>query len=331
MDKVKIGEKYYDPYFILSVTPDDSLTHITKAFRAKAKVLHPDKFKMRKDVDIERVNKHFRILLECYQYIVEKRREIFVKGDKIEIELQSKSKNNLNEFGYGETNRIKSIEDYDNTIITIENVLRDKKFNLKKFNRLFEFNEYLQKKTDEQELALVHKTEDGFYGYNSSHLGDMALVSSFNGILIVGDDLGETGKGYYGNNYSDLKKSFSGVKNLEKLPIVPKEFKTQQEKSNTKIVTMKEYLKNRTEEKIEKTDYNNQLKSLLDKKKYRLKEKIEGDKKFVEKYGHVYHSNLLEDAKSGRLKTSSDYVHSIDENLSYEENLMQNRRRGFLE
>jgi hypothetical protein len=51
----------------------------------------------------------------------------------------------------------------------------------------------------------------------------------------------------------------------------------------------------------------------------------------VEKYGHIYNSRLLEDAKMGRLKTSSDYVHSVEDNLSYEENLMKNRRRGFLE
>ena len=42
MDKVYIDNKYYDPYFILSVTPDDTTSHITKAFRAKAKVLHPE-------------------------------------------------------------------------------------------------------------------------------------------------------------------------------------------------------------------------------------------------------------------------------------------------
>lgn len=341
MDKVLIGNKYYDPYFILSVTPDDSLTHITKAFRAKAKVLHPDKFKMRKDVDIEKINKHFRILLECYQYIVEKRREIFIKREE-QIEYQNeevheqrqKKKCNLNDFGYGETERLKSIEDYDNTIITIQNILKHKKFNLKTFNKLFEFNEQLQKKKEdiqENEKALIQKTQDGFYGYNSGNSDENSLVSSFNGILIIGDELGESGKGYYGKNYSDLKKSFSSAKNLDKLPIIPKNFQTQQERHTAKNITIDEYLKNRTVENQDKSTYNDQLKTLFNKKKESLKEKIENDKKFIEKYGHIYDSRLLEDAKLGRLKTSSDYVHSIDDNLSYEENLMKNRMRRFLE
>ena len=33
----------YDAYFILGVTPEDSLEHITKEYRRKAKLLHPDK------------------------------------------------------------------------------------------------------------------------------------------------------------------------------------------------------------------------------------------------------------------------------------------------
>ena len=334
MDKVIIDNKHYDPYFILSVTPNDSTKHITKAFRIKAKVLHPDKFKNRKDIDMKKINKHFQVLLECYQYIIEKRKQIQLhvtpKTDTIEVNT-SEVNYNLNNFGYGETKRLNSLDEYDEIKPSQIKIFKDKNFNKTKFNRVFEYNESLQEKKEDSSKELIHQTSDGFFAHNSTDWGNCSLVKSFNGLLIAGDDLGESGIGYSNSKYSDYQNSFSKASNPEKILDVPCDFK-QKHEHEFKSKTMKILLNEREHQKSEKTTSFEQEKLLLlERKKQDLKKKIQEDKIFIERYSNMYNNTLIEDAKSRRLKTSSDYVSHIDDNLSYDENIRKNKITGLLE
>ena len=96
---------------------------------------------------------------------------------------------------------------------------------------MFEYQKQVEESEQNNEIGLIHKTTDGFYGYNTADIKDCALVSSFNGLLITGDDLGESGVGYWSNNYGDYRQSYKSAKNPENKIKVPKEFKTKYVKS----------------------------------------------------------------------------------------------------
>ena len=79
-----IDGESFDPYFILGVSEDDTTEHINKIFRRKAKLLHPDKMneidKQNKQKVFQR-NKHFKILIECYEYIMKKNTSFLGNND----------------------------------------------------------------------------------------------------------------------------------------------------------------------------------------------------------------------------------------------------------
>lgn len=336
MDKVLIDNKYYDPYFILSVTPDDSTKHISNAFKSKAKVLHPDKFKHKKDVNMKKVYKHFNILLECYQFIIDKRKNLQLnKHEHQEIEISSTTEfNNPLDYGYGISEKLEKIDDYDDKKPSQVKIFSGK-FNKTEFNKVFEYNEDEYKNSQNEKESsskeLIHCTPDGFFAYNSNDWGNCGLVKSFNGLLIVGDELGQTGKGYSHSNLTDYKKSFSAPKNPDKLIKVPTNFKLKKDQE-FKSKTLKGVVNERQQQNVPKKSFDEEKHSFMEKKKIELKQKIKEDEEFVKKYSSsIYSKRLIEDANSRRLKTSSDYVSEINDDMSYDENLIKNRITAFLE
>jgi curved DNA-binding protein CbpA len=337
MDKVLIENKYYDPYFILSVTQSDSLKHITKAFRAKAKVLHPDKFKNKKDVDMNKVYKHFNILLECYEFILDKHKNLQLKSERddsyiepLQNQEQDQTHQENLDYGYGEIERLQTLEEYDENKPKQTKIFNGK-FNKNQFNKVFEYNEleYTKEKNPkdlEVQLELVHKTSDGFFAYNSNDWGDCSLVKSFNGLMILGDDLGQTGKGYSSSGYVDYKKSISAPLNPNKEIRVPKDFKTK-DKYEFKSKTIKTILNERQQFQHSYESFDNEEHKLLEKKKSELKQKIKDDEDFVKKYSSsIFTQRLIEQAKNKKLNTSKDYIHDINDHLSYDENIRKNKK-----
>ena len=168
MDTIIINGQSVDPYFMLDVTPQDSIEKINKSFRKKAKIWHPDKMSQQDKLDNNKVHftkNRFEIIVGCYEYVLN-RKGNFLSSEKtrenINIEknnrIPTKNINNNtdlhnfndefeksktktpNDFGYNNT-RTKNIDDYKKTEYNLVNIFQDKNFNQNKFNETFEYNQ----------------------------------------------------------------------------------------------------------------------------------------------------------------------------------------------
>lgn len=326
MDVIDINGKLYDPYFILGVTKDDSSDHITKLFRKKVKKYHPDKYK--NALDKKKYECYFKILVASFEYIKEKRmgkKSIHlidkskykheVKPKSCDIDSfnkdfdNSKSKKDPNDYGYGENyTRLEKVEEYENLNVDLVNLFGKKKFSNKQFNKIFEWNKYKNSEKDESEMTkqLIHKTTDGFSSYNSGIIdNNCSLVSSYNGLMIAGDDLGERGIGYWGNNYSDYSIVHKGVRNPVKKPKIPRKF------------SIDEYIENSKNNTSESAIYNED-KYALDKKQYNdLLKKEQLDKEIVLKYINKYQKEIAEKALNDELEKSQNLKDILQQHISY--------------
>lgn len=332
MDIITIGGKQYDPYFILDVTKDDSDEIILKSFRTKVKKYHPDKY-----TDKEKKAKYesyFKILTESFEYIKSKR------NDKNNIQIQRrkkeskttkskpiKSKDDLdnfnkeyieknsddpNSFGYGKNyKKIKNIEEYKNFKSDYVNQFGKQKFSNEKFNKIFEYNKKLSEKETKEDFEnkVIHKTTDGFNSYNSNVIGNCAIVSSYNGLLITGDNFGERGVGYWGDNYSDYKMSYKSVKNPDKKIIVPKDFDNDPDIPSKKLENYTSIYKEYTY--IPRESFENEKRTLYKKTYDDLIEQEESDKNMVLKYINQYDSETIEQALNNKLDKSIQYTNVL--------------------
>lgn len=323
MDTIIIDKIEYDPYFILGVTFDDPIEHITKEFRRKAKVLHPDKLKgddKKNRLVVETRTKQFKILVDCYDFVYNRKQSFnFARKTKnedihineaLEVDFSKMQLKGPNDYGY-EVDRIGHLEgnNFDelkreyNTLLPKPKKLFDKKkFNEKdreEFNTLFEY----QKGNFQPETQIIHKTSDGFNGYNSTTLDNCADVCSYNGLLLVGESSRS------GMNYSDYFDSFKGPKNPESKTL-PKNFKrSDPEKRLTQSETDKQI--NLIKGSIgsgSKEDYFLQEQMLLEKQKKDFKEKSDQDRQFILNYKHMFDAQTIQDALNDKLITSKDYL-----------------------
>lgn len=313
-----IDEEYYDPYFILGVTRDDSDSHIAKAYKTRAKKYHPDKAPVDK---IKKYEKRFTIILESYEFIKRRRQAIGVRRDP---QNESRSVHDFKEesekitspydFGYGTQSRIKDADEYKSFESNTVNQFRGKKFSNKAFNKLFTYNKKTQTQEDHTSKALVHKTSDGFYGFNTADLANCALVSSFNGLLITGDNFGETGVGYYSNEYSDYKHSYNSAKNPENVLELSKiENEDENEKSEEDVNGLyKKYRKvYKTPIDVRGGSYGQQQEHLMKNVMNDLIEKEKHDKEMIMRYNKIYKKELLKQALEGRLETSPNFIRAL--------------------
>ena len=319
MEVIEVNGKYYDPYFILNITQDDTDQTIKKSFKTLVKLYHPDKA----NTDKERYNyeKKFKILVSSYEYIKNKREQtINITKRKEHTKNKEEYKNfdnqkeisefnneftnltlNPNDYGYGNRNRYLSVDDYKSFNERIYNQFNDKKFSKKEFNKMFEWNKTNYE--EEEGKALIHKTTDGFYGYNTADISNCSLVNTYNGLLITGDDLGESGIGYWSDNYGDCKKSFGIVKNPDKSIKVPKNFKTS---DKIKIDKRDE---NRSDIPTESSKTYIKEEEILIKNTYeQLKEKEKKDKKMVMKYINQYDEDTVKQCINGILEKAPTYI-----------------------
>ena len=327
MDKITIDNKDYDPYFILDVSINDSDEHISQAFIKKAKKYHPDR--VSKELR-EKYTRYFNVIRECYEYIKLKRKEQislikrkerkkaikidetqFTKEDlhnfnnEFEKEIGNAHPNN---FGYGKQQRIQSIKDYEDQQIEIVNQFDKKKYTNEEFNLLFEYTKQLNEQKEPTSKALIHKTSDGFFGYNTSDLSSCSMVSSFNGLLITGDNFGESGVGYWSNNYGDYKQSFDTSKNPQHKIRVPESFK----QSSNKPIDPSQYKKQyESFTPVPSGNYNAEQEKLFRTTLDQLMEKEEADKQMFMKYKNQYDENTIQQALDGRLETSPTLLQNL--------------------
>jgi len=356
METILIDGVQYDPMFILDVTPEDSEEKVNKSFRKKAKMWHPDKLSPedRKDpVKVESRKQRFKILVDCYDYILSKkssfsnssaRQEINVPRnsniptknldnsselDNFNKEFESSRVQTPNDFGYS-NERLKDLKDYDNFEYKPTQLFDSKKFNPTDFNKAFEYNQETQGLSASRDVGVYFKTTDGFNAYNAGDSGGFANVSSFNGVMIVGDSFGQNGSGYFDTNYSDYKQVFSAPQNPNEQITVPQDFqgttsrkviplndKEAQEQMNLQIQMRQMNLN--SDGGSSKQNFQMQEQMFLEKQQGDIKQKIDQDKDFVLQYRHMYKDqNTIESALSGNLICSPDYC---DENTLGKRNL----------
>jgi curved DNA-binding protein CbpA len=349
MENLMIDGTEYNAWFILGVTSEDSLEHITKEYRKKAKILHPDKMSIQDRMDPKKVlkrSKQFKILVDCFEYISNVKQSYHntqFKNQEINVRLyddlpqqsfdnsdQLKSFNKKfteklqkgpNDFGY-KTDRIAALDDDGKNFGDLirersqenfkPNQLFDKKsFNPDNFNKAFEYQQQ-QFENPINDQLVIHKTSDGFNGYNSATLDNCANVSNFNGVMLVGDSFGQSGIGYNEGNYSDYKQTFTGAQNPDKLDI-PKDFKAKGSKvlplTKAEIETQMRLRKSNIEStgSGSKADFSNEEKKFLEKQQREMKEKSIQDKQFILEYQHLFDPQTIQDALNGGLITSADY------------------------
>jgi hypothetical protein len=348
MDKIIINGETFNPYFMLDVVPDDNEDFITKSFRKKAKMWHPDKIKTKDLEKLRQANLHFKVLVESYEYIINKKQSVnhSKKREHIEVvnitNLKPKNIDNSNEldtfnqefnnlhvktpndFGYEIDPRLKDTNEYDNFKYKPYQLFDTKQFNSNDFNKLFEYQQQ-QHGNNNMEVGVYHTSTDGFNGYNGGDLGSTASVSSYNGLMIIGDTHGQSGVGYYDSTYSDYKKSFEAARNPNDKVILPDDFEAQTSKKITPL--SKQESQRQIELQIQhrnndinsgnssKQNFKTQEQILLEKQELELKLKIEHDKKMILQFQDMYgDKSLIQAALDNRLLTSIDYVN--EENIN---------------
>ena len=335
METICVDGEYYDPYFILGVTQDDSLEQIKSAFKKRAKKYHPDKAS--NNSDIAKYELRFKIVVASYEYIKNKRDEFSLTKKKqnhtvVKTTFDKQSLKQFNEkfnqansptsFGYGDhmrTEKEKDYKDFQNNL-RITNQFEGKKFSMDEFNRLFDYLKIQEadESKDTQTKSLVHKTTDGFYGFNSGNVGDYAQVSSYNGLMVTGDNFGQSGVGYWNDNYGDYRLSYSAVKNPDHIIKVPNKFKTQMTKKPSRkqlFNQIKEYKSKDTT--IERQTYQEVNEDFYQKTLNDLIGKHEHDKQIVLQYAKEnYPVEILQQAMTGQLEQSPSLLLALQEHYN---------------
>ena len=327
-----------DPYFILGVSKGDSEEHVRKAYKKKAKTLHPDKNPDKNQIELET---KFSILSEAYNFILQE-----YKSESQDLKSNYNSFNDFTDedlslnnqelfnakfnknrgtrpedFGYDVTERLGNLDgteklekhyntistNYEKTEFKTQNLFQDKKFSQDSFNKMFEYN---QQKISRPNSNLLIKSTDGFCGFNSgqSDIG-YSNVASYNGMLIQGDNFGQSGVGFNGENYSDYKQSFNAPNNPYSLDDVPDDFNV----ANVSEIDFEKKLQERIQEQkkhiaVSTGSYKEQEEELIRKQQQELLNKTIDDKNLINEYKHLYSGHLLEMAEQGRLSVSSDYT-----------------------
>lgn len=332
----------YDPYFMLNCCPEDSEAQVTKSFRKQAKIWHPDKAPNKKN--IEHYKHMFKVMHGSYEYIINRKNNSNLKNYKKRepvainknINIPTKSLDNSNElsnfnnefeknrvitpndFGYS-VDRITNMDEYDKQSDNLKpyQLFDIKGFNNEDFNKAFEYNhQQTLDENSEVSLGLYHQTTDGFNAYNSGDLNGASSVSSYNGIMIVGDTFGQSGMGYYDTNYSDYKQTFSSAKNPSNIVNVPMDFESKCNKFD--IALKPNEIKNKidlqkSQRKLNNKDSNSlnfkqQEELFLQKQEIAMKQKLENDKELILQYQHLYDKDTITSALENKLLTNKDYV-----------------------
>ncbi len=301
-DYICVNGEYFDPYFILGVSKDDNLDHISKAFKERARKYHPDKAKK---CDVKKYERRFRIIMASYEYIKNKRTEVIKNKptpDNVDYSQQRV------ETPVDCSRRYSNIDTYNNDKFELVKHWNEKDFDNKKFNKLFDYTKYVYSKTNpdnDSKQMIIHKTTDGFNGYNSTSIDNCALVSTYNGLMIVGDTLGQ---GYWSDEYGDYKLSFKGPRNPSKSIAVPKTFEVPE--NHIKVDINRDF-------KIKHTKtFKQQQQDLYEKNLNELLSEEQKNKNTVLMYAHQYPKTTINDALAGRLETTQTLLSTLREHYN---------------
>lgn len=336
MEYITVGGKKYDPYFILDVTKDDTNEHISKAFRTKVKKYHPDKYTDPKKK--EKYECYFKILSESFQYIKNRREQTdnlqlkkkYYQNSKAsnlnnkeynkEIDIQefnknfeekskkkTKNKNNNLEDSKTKDTKKNDTKKESREIDSLFNQFSNTKFCNKKFNKMFEY--VRDQNEDREELKIIHRTTDGFNGYNSTVVDNCALVSSYNGLLITNSEFDDSDTGYWGDKYGDYNLLYKmNAKNPNRKIKVPKDYKSKVDQMIALRNCNENELRNDLTNDLQNTgDFESGEKEVYKKLYNDLMEKEKYDKEIVLKYIDLYDQKTVNKALNGELECSPKY------------------------
>lgn len=329
-DTIVIENEQVDPYYILGISKEDSIDVIEFVFKKKAKLLHPDKSKIK---DPKFREKTFRFLRESYNYVKSQKigQNMRERDSVTEIPMREDiNSSNFNEIfeksrqkrpediGY-ETKRMQTIEEYEAFDYKPADIFNGGRFDNQMFNQIFNST-----RQQNEHSGLVQKTNDGFYGINSGFASGAAPVKSYNGMMITGDVYSQDG--FNSGNYGDYKQMFEGTLNPTQETL--SEFK---EKSNNVYEEINDYdtplsaeefkkrVKQRQQEnqkmsldhynkKPSKAEFKKQMQEIEQKNIERMLLENENNKKYVTEYAHMYrdHNQLLRQAERGQLEGTGD-------------------------
>lgn len=296
-DYIEVDDEYYDPYHILGVTKDDSLEYVKNEYKKKAKRYHPDKAKPQ---DIKKYQLRFRIIKKAYEYIKSQKQSGalgYTSVDKVGT-VEEKMSTEGFKIRKDTSERTKDIKEYEEFDVNIVNQFLKKKFCLKEFNKLFDYNSHIQKKESKDNNELIkHKTTDGFFGYNSTNIDNCAIVSSYQGLLLTldNDEIEES-----------FKCRFKGATNPKEIIKVPKRFEVRKELE-------KPPKESKSSESFTKKTFKQEEKALHDKILQDLLEKEEHDKKFIMKNSKKYSNDVIQKALRGELEMSPTLLNALGE------------------
>lgn len=284
---IKVDGKYYDPYYILGVSKTDEYKQVKKAFKERALLIHPDKKKYK---DIKVLELHFEILKSSYIFIKNR----LVKETRLD-DTPKERKNNTTSLKERKNDISSSPKERKD--ITFKNLFDGKKFCIERFNDIFDY--YLDLNDDQaQETSVIKCVNDK---YNSN-----ALVASYNGLMISGDiepsqDIIKEQFKYKLPENIDENIVYTRKRTIKDKKDILKREKTINIKGGTKL----DYMKSQFDIEIQKS------------KEY--KKKIEKDKELVIQSG-VYSNNMIENASSGLIETSKDYIPFVDDTKPFTTN-----------
>lgn len=224
---LKIDNESFDPYFILGVSEDDNVEHINKIFRRKAKLLHPDKMneidKKNKHKVIQR-NKHFKILIDCYEYIMQKNTPFLGNvshTNDLTTQIYGDSDFVLNDFNK-KFEKIRLTEH-----INEKEIGKDQEPIGYNVNRMSNINEY--KNCPEQHKIFTQFNHTDFnkaFEYTKDNIEETPFdLAAENSALII------VGNGNTNNAYADFSTLLNAPKNPTSIPIIPRTFKLKKDES----------------------------------------------------------------------------------------------------
>lgn len=327
-----------DPYEVLDLynLKNVDLKGLKKAYMKKARLIHPDKTKGSTEIE-------FKILQECYEYLKEEfdntpvttsqkdfqdLRNLHNEDPNFEVDRPSSSRgggvdhsvftkkrsdymiDNLNFDDFERKVTLKSKEQRKDEE-EIFKAFKGKKFDLDKFNSLFE----LKKAPVSKELIKAFNPEPGAA---SSQL-EMAKVKSHNGLMITT----ERDDDYLKHLDDILSESIENPdKDSSELITQKQILKIKKEKAKSTGKMSKKKALEKTEQMKSENIVVNTTKTFAERERLqskshikKLKEEIEENKEFIKKYGHVFGDHLLEQAHKGLLEDSSNCIKNSSQEL----------------
>jgi hypothetical protein len=136
--------------------------------------------------------------------------------------------------------------------------------------------------------------------------------------MVTGDDFGESGVGYWGEGYSDYKKSFTGIKNPDSIVRVPENFvpRDTEKKVHMKFDDYKKAYDCAINKQENITNFNAEKEKMCNRTMDELAEREKQDETFVKRFVSQYSPQFVSAAMNGELERSPSLLENLQEHYN---------------